>query len=99
MKKKRKTLKGAFTVNFSLDNFVQYGNLSLESIIVINCEYWPLLQYPFRNWGVYFFLYKVTLTLTLLLANNKGTDQPAHARSLVSAFVIRYLKVTRSDIS
>ena len=38
---------------------------------------------------------------TLLLVNNKGADQPAHSRSLVSAFVIRYLKskVTRSDIS
>ena len=38
---------------------------------------------------------------TLMLANNKGADQPAHPRSLISAFVIRYLKskVTRSDIS
>ena len=36
-------------------------------------------------------------TLTLLVANNKGTDQPAYPRSLISAFVIRYLK-TRSDI-
>ena len=38
---------------------------------------------------------------TLMLANNKGADQPAHPRSLVSAFVIRYLKskVTRSDNS
>ena len=41
-------------------------------------------------------------TLTLLLAINKGTDQPAaHLRSLISAFVIGYLKskVTRSDNS
>ena len=40
-------------------------------------------------------------TLTLLLANNKGTDQPAHPHSLISAFDISYLKskVTRSDIS
>ena len=30
-------------------------------------------------------------TLTLL-ANNKGADQPAHPRSLISAFIIRYLK-------
>ena len=39
--------------------------------------------------------------LTLMLANNKGADQPAHPCSLISAFVIRYLKskVTRSDIS
>ena len=34
-------------------------------------------------------------------ANNKGADQPSLRRSLVSVFVIRYLKskVTRSDIS
>ena len=40
-------------------------------------------------------------TLTLLLAKNKDADQPAHMRSLISTFVIRYLKsnVTRSDIS
>ena len=40
-------------------------------------------------------------TLTLLLANNKGTDQPAHPCSLICAFVTCYLKrlVTRSDIS
>ena len=39
--------------------------------------------------------------LTFLLANNKGADQPARPRSLISAFVIRYIssKVTRSDIS
>ena len=36
-----------------------------------------------------------------LIANNKGADQPAHQRSQISAFIIRYLKskVTRSDIS
>ena len=27
----------------------------------------------------------------ILYANNKGADQPAHARSLISAFVVRYL--------
>ena len=27
-------------------------------------------------------------------ANNKGADQPAHPRSLISAFVIRYLEST-----
>ena len=39
-------------------------------------------------------------TLTLMLANNKGADQPVHLRSLISAFVIRHLnsKVSRSDI-
>ena len=38
--------------------------------------------------------------LTFSLANNKGADQPAHSRSLISAFVIRYMKSkeTRSDI-
>ena len=30
--------------------------------------------------------------ITFLLANNKGADQPAHSRSLISAFVIRYMK-------
>ena len=29
--------------------------------------------------------------LTLVHVNNKGADQPAHPRSLISAFVIRYL--------
>ena len=40
-------------------------------------------------------------TLTLFLANNKGTDQPAPSRCLVSAFVIRFLKsnATRSESS
>ena len=31
--------------------------------------------------------------LILLHANNKGADQPAHPRSLVSAFVIRDLEI------
>ena len=36
-------------------------------------------------------------TLPLLLVNNNGVDQAAHPRSLINAFVIRYLKskVTR----
>ena len=40
-------------------------------------------------------------TVALLLADNEGTDQPAHPHSLSSAFAIRYIKskVTRSDIS
>ena len=40
-------------------------------------------------------------TVTLLLANNKGADQPAHSHSLINPFIIRYLKnkVTESDIS
>ena len=40
-------------------------------------------------------------TQTVLFRNNKGTDQHAHLRSLISVFVIRYLKnkVTRPDIS
>ena len=37
-------------------------------------------------------------------ANNKGADQPAHPRSLISAFVVRYLDkiislVSRAEIS
>ena len=31
--------------------------------------------------------------LLLLYANNKGADQPAHPRSLISAFVVRYLDI------
>ena len=30
--------------------------------------------------------------LSLGFANNKGTDQPAHPRRLISAFVIRFLQ-------
>ena len=30
--------------------------------------------------------------LSSVFANNKGTDQPAHPRSLISAFVIRLLE-------
>ena len=33
-------------------------------------------------------------TCLLSFANNKGTDQPAHPRSLISAFVIRFLEST-----
>ena len=32
------------------------------------------------------------------LLNNKGADQPAHPRSLISAFVIRLLKVSYQDL-
>ena len=31
-------------------------------------------------------------------AKNKGTDQPAHPRSLISAFVIRFLESTISKL-
>ena len=34
----------------------------------------------------------VEKNLTLLLAINKGAEQPAHPRSLISDFVFRYLK-------
>ena len=32
-------------------------------------------------------------------ANNKGTDQPAHLRSLISALVIRFLESTISKLA
>ena len=32
-------------------------------------------------------------------ANNKGTDQPAHPRSLISAFVVRCLESVMSLVS
>ena len=39
------------------------------------------------------FLIRATLweNLFMLYANNKGADQPAHSRSLISAFVVRCL--------
>ena len=33
------------------------------------------------------------------LANNTGADQPAHPRSLISAFVIRFLKSVISKLA
>ena len=32
-------------------------------------------------------------------ANNKGTDQPAHPRSLISAFIVRCLDSIISQVS
>ena len=32
-------------------------------------------------------------------ANNKGADQPAHQRSLVSTFVVRYLESITPQVS
>ena len=32
-------------------------------------------------------------------ANNKGTDKPAHTRSLISAFVIRFMESIISRIA
>ena len=34
--------------------------------------------------------------LLMSYANNKGTDQPAHLRSLISAFIVRCLDNTSS---
>ena len=33
------------------------------------------------------------------VANNKGTDQPAHPRSLISAFVFRFLESITSKLA
>ena len=33
------------------------------------------------------------------VANNKGADQPAHPRSLISAFVIRFFESTISKLT
>ena len=38
-------------------------------------------------------------TCLMLYANNKGTDQPAHPRSLISAFVVRCLDSVMSLVS
>ena len=35
----------------------------------------------------------------MLYANNKGADQPAHSRSLISTFVVRCLDSTTSLVS
>ena len=35
---------------------------------------------------------------TLLHANNKGADQPAHMCSLISAFVIHILEIIQSKL-
>ena len=40
------------------------------------------------------FLVVIPENMSSRLANNKGTDQPAHPRRLLSAFVIRFLKST-----
>ena len=37
--------------------------------------------------------------LILVRANNKGADQTAHLRSLISAFIIRYLESTISELA
>ena len=47
----------------------------------------------YKYWGHnMFFLASSREDLTLLHANNKGADQPAHLRSLVSALAFRSLK-------
>ena len=46
------------------------------------------LDLPFRNWATK----QENRTLSHASANNKGVDQPAHVRSLISAFVIRSLE-------
>ena len=38
-------------------------------------------------------------TCLMLYANNKGADQPAHPRSLISAFVVRCLDSVMSLVS
>ena len=38
-------------------------------------------------------------TCLLGLANNKGADQPAHPRSLISTFVIRFLESIISKLA
>ena len=41
----------------------------------------------------------VEKTCLMSYANNKGTDQPAHPRSLISAFVVRCLDSVMSLVS
>ena len=52
----------------------------------------PLISWVRCGAGLYrFLIFALFHTLWLVLIN-KGADQPAHPRSLISAFVIRYLK-------
>ena len=64
--------------------FAKIGKLSLAVSLCLWIYKMPLQQKK-KIWAS---TYEI---LTLFYANNKGADQPAHLRSLISAFVIRYL--------
>ena len=61
------------------------SNLHDDSILRIDTRTCMLVMSGF-NWA------STLGNLTLLLAKNKGADQPAHPRSLISSHVICYLK-------
>ena len=64
--------------------FAKIGKLSLAVSLCLWIYKMPLQQKK-KIWA------STHENLALCYANNKGADQPGHLRSLVNAFVIRYL--------
>ena len=52
-----------------------------------------------RSVGVFAICASTRENLSSGFANNTGADQPAHLRSLISAFVIRFLKSVISKLA
>ena len=70
------------------------------------CSYRTILIRLYSVMILYFCLFEPGHAKICLMpyANNKGADQPAHPRSLISAFVVRSLDsiislISRSEIS
>ena len=64
--------------------FAKIGKLSLAISLCLWIYKMPLQQKK-KVWA------SIHENLALFYVNNKGADQPAHLRSLISTFVIRYL--------
>ena len=74
-----------------------------ENIVSLSVVFWPSLSLFFVSASCFthqLWLRKVTVvpfepchdkTIFMLYANNKDADHPAHAHSLISAFVVRCL--------
>ena len=70
------------------------------SFVVSICEFvtFPLVSWVrCGNWLYRFLIFAPLLTLGF--ANNKGADQPAHPRRLISAFVIHLLESIKSRLA
>ena len=54
----------------------------------------------FYTWKIFGVIYELLCEITCLrrFSNNKGADQPAHSRSLISAFIIPILKSIISNL-
>ena len=72
-------------VMYTLKYIIQCFPKPFENCVDLN-------QAEARKHGLQHHICLVREIQTLLLANNKGADQPAHPRSLVSAFVIHKMK-------